>query len=261
MSDSQAQIPEGLLASAWLGNPPYTSPSHMNERDWLAKLTLLAKRHLIRRGCTEAQGSLREPMYIYDKPKQLRYGRKFYCVAHHGSSLDIQELERSPSHPVPEVVVSQEVAQWLRPPDYDLFRLKIAAKIDISVFLEIVKGIDWDHKTAEDFISGIDLALEVGAHLSARELAMQGAEIHFDSEELQKYARVLAPPKLLSKPHRANVQPKANIEWLQANRNNYKGQWVALQNGVFIASAKTYKALVTHIGDVKDRGILITPIY
>jgi hypothetical protein len=199
-------------------------------------------------------------MNVSDKPKHLIYDH--YCIAHHGG-VSVQPTRERRIAEIYHFVPKAKVAAWLAlGPVADLDRLEFAVKAnDILEFSQILEQIDWDHKPAEDFVRGIDLALEVGAHLSARELAIQGAEIHFDSEELQKYARVLAPPKPLITPRRANVQPKANTEWLQANRTNYKGQWVALQNGVFIASAKTYQALVTHIGDVKDRGILVTPVY
>jgi hypothetical protein len=144
----------------------------------------------------------------------------------------------------------------------DLDRLEEAAiSGNEAAFAQAFTETDWHSKPAEDYIRAIALALQVGAHLAARKLATDGTEIHRDSEDLQRYAHVLAPPKLLTKPHRTSVQPKANTEWVQVNRKNYKGQWVALQNGVFIASAKTYEALVAHIGDVKDRRIWITPVY
>jgi hypothetical protein len=138
---------------------------------------------------------------------------------------------------------------------------RAARAADESKFLEALKGIEWENRSARDFVLATQWALKAGAHLAARELATKGAEIHFDSEELQKYSRVLAPPKILTDRPQSNANPKANVEWLKANKDHYKGKWVAIKDGTFLTSADTYKALVAELGNTKGRGILVTPIY
>ena len=130
-----------------------------------------------------------------------------------------------------------------------------------ATFTQALTQIDWDNRPAEDYIRAIDLALQVGAHLAARRLAMEGAEFHFDSEELQKYARILAPPTIIKERPSNDVKPRANVEWLKTNRDNYRGQWVALKNGTLVASAKTHDELIAAVGSTKGSGILITNLY
>ena len=151
---------------------------------------------------------------------------------------------------------------WVTKAKHGLERLEEAARGGReSSFTKALAEIDWEKKPAKDFIRAIDLALKVGAHMAARKLATDGAEFHFDSEELQKYARVLAPAKVLPDRAQSTVDPKANIAWLKANKANHKGQWVALRNGELLGEADSYRNLIEQVGEPKGRGILVTPIY
>lgn len=136
-----------------------------------------------------------------------------------------------------------------------------AAYQNEAEFTHALTEIDWNSRSADDFIRAIDLALKVGAHLTARELAAEGAQIHFDSKELQKYARILAVPRIIKERTSSDVKPKANVEWLKANRGNYRGQWVAVKNGTLVASAKTHDELIAAVGSTKGSGMLITNLY
>lgn len=42
---------------------------------------------------------------------------------------------------------------------------------------------------------------------------------------------------------RTNIPPNKDIEWIKAHGNSYAGKWVALLNGVLIASDDTLPAL------------------
>lgn len=135
-----------------------------------------------------------------------------------------------------------------------------AERGDLTTFLSLLKEIEWTHRTADEYVRAIDLALKIGAHLAARDLANQGAEIHFDSEELQKYARILAPPQVLRTSAR-QVDVLANIEWLKANKSEYKGKWVAIKNGQLMASADSHDELIAGTGKTKGRSILVSHLY
>jgi hypothetical protein len=175
----------------------------------------------------------------YEKAIQGAYST--VAVAHHDRYHEIVALD------------------WLRAGrTYDLDRLEEAATSGNEVaFAQILAEIDWNSRSAEDHIRAIDLALQVGAHLAARKLAAQGAEFHRDSEELQKYARILAPPQVVrTQPRRVDVL--ANIEWLKANQSEYKGKWVAIKEGALIASADSHDQLIAVIGETKGRSILVT---
>lgn len=135
-----------------------------------------------------------------------------------------------------------------------------AASGNEAAFTHALTQVDWNGRPAEDYIRGIDLALQVGAHIAARKLALEGAEFHFDSEELQKYARVLAPPQVL-RTSAPQIEVMANVQWLKANKNEYKGKWVAIKNGKLIASADSHDELIAEIGETKGRSILVTHLY
>lgn len=151
---------------------------------------------------------------------------------------------------------------WITKAKHGLERLEEAARSrHESAFAKALAEIDWDKRPAGDFIRAIDLALKVGAHLAARKLATDGAEFHFDCDELQKYARILAPPKMSNRQPSSNAKPKANLDWLKANRNEYRGKWVAIKDGTLLASGNSHEELITQVGKTKGRGILITNLY
>ncbi len=195
--------------------------------------------------CVHPLGFRYSASKVLDTRSKLRYREDLPRYDKHALSVSnvrwVQAIRKRPSDP--------------------LFRLERAAKLNSTAFVNALNSIKWQRVTAADFIRAIRMALSVGAHVAARRLAMEGADSYSDNTQLQKYARVLAPPKPLPKRERSDLQPRANIEWLKANRERYKGQWVAIKNGAFVSSAPTYKALVAELGHPRDRGILLTPIY
>ncbi|HEX5702394.1 MAG TPA: hypothetical protein VFX97_04155 [Pyrinomonadaceae bacterium] len=138
-------------------------------------------------------------------------------------------------------------------------RLDAAAKFkNVAVFLQEIKSIVWSNQSASHILRAVDLSLGIGAHVAARELATQGAQIHPENAELQKYARILAPARITDKRPTLDVKPKANIEWLKANRLTFKGKWVALKSGVLVGAADSRQALTDQVGETKGTGILLT---
>lgn len=84
----------------------------------------------------------------------------------------------------------------------------------------------------------------------ARELAMRGHQEFPDNDHLTEAAIVLAPPKIVSR----NVPPKPGLyqamDWLETHREDYKGLWVALHNGNFVAAATSRMELIDKINEV-----------
>jgi hypothetical protein len=119
--------------------------------------------------------------------------------------------------------------------------------------------IDWTNRPPKDFILGTRLALAAGAHLTARALATQGAERYPDYAELQNYARILAPPKVIRSELPPDPSIRADRDWLITHGDKYQGQWVALHRGKLLASASTLEALTKQV-PVK-RGILFTKVF
>jgi hypothetical protein len=137
--------------------------------------------------------------------------------------------------------------------------LEVAAELsDETAFAQAASEIDWSQRSADDFARAVRLALAAGAHLVARHLAAQGARLYPDHPELQKMAHTLAPPRVV----KADLPPvpsvRANQDWLRSHAGEYKGQWVALQNGVLLVAAATASELKTHLEN-KDH-ILVTKV-
>jgi len=138
--------------------------------------------------------------------------------------------------------------------------LAIAAKMGSeATFLQAAHEIDWLQHPAADFAQAVRLALAAGAHLFARNLAAEGARLYPDHSELQKMARILAPPRIV----RTHVPPdpsvRANAEWLRTHVNEYKGQWVALRDGSMVAFAPTARELKECLDSTE--GLMVTRVF
>jgi hypothetical protein len=144
--------------------------------------------------------------------------------------------------------------------DDAMARMGSAARIgDERAFLAAKNAIDWDARPAEDFLRAVQLALGAGAHMAARNLAAQGATRHPDNADLQKYARVLAPPRVLRNDAPPHPGLRANRDWLMAHGNEYRGQWVALHDGRLLGAADSLAALKRLVDDTTD--ILLTKVF
>ena len=127
---------------------------------------------------------------------------------------------------------------------------------DEGAFLEAARSIQWETCPPEDFLRAIQFAFAAGAHLYARILATRGAQLYPQHQELQKYARILAPPKVIARNLPPDPTLRANRAWLKAHWGEYKGQWVALKNGDLLGTAPTLNELTNRIGQTE--GILFT---
>jgi hypothetical protein len=129
---------------------------------------------------------------------------------------------------------------------------------DAQAFVTAYHLIDWSTRTPDEFERAIHWALAAGAHLTARSLATAGAAQYPDDAELQKAARILAPPKLLRRLP-AEPEKRANHAWLRVNRAAYRGKWVALRNGDLLATANAFHELTEQIPIAPD--ILFTKVF
>jgi len=106
-----------------------------------------------------------------------------------------------------------------------------------------VQHISWDRCSASQFKQAVRWALAVGAHLTARQLASQGAECHLDDAELQDMARILAPPRVIQTGLPPDPAIAANRQWLALHAKEYLGRLVALRDGALVATADTVAEL------------------
>jgi hypothetical protein len=133
-----------------------------------------------------------------------------------------------------------------------------AAMKDEMAFVRAANEIDWSQRSAADFARSVRLALGTGAHELARRLAAQGSRLHPEHPELQKMGRVLAPPRVV----RTGLPPvpslSLNHDWLRTHRDEYRGQWVALKDGILLQTTATARQLWANLKSTP--GVLITKV-
>jgi hypothetical protein len=104
------------------------------------------------------------------------------------------------------------------------------------------------------------MALALEAPLLARRLAEQGAKYYPENEALDKFARILAPPKVSIGLRVSELDVRANNNWIHTHREEYKGLWVALKNGKLMETGQTFSELREKVGSIKGKGILVTQV-
>lgn len=134
-----------------------------------------------------------------------------------------------------------------------------AAAIDEQVFLRELDKLDKAMLAAGDFVRLIKLSLEIGFDLLARRLSAEGHATFPDDELLAKYARILAPPKILGRAPAAGPELEANRGWLKTHGKEYRGQWVAVRNGELLGAATELAELVPLLHDREN--VLVTVAY
>jgi len=130
---------------------------------------------------------------------------------------------------------------------------------DETAFLDARRAIDWSKRSAKDFSQAVRWALEAGAYRAATLLATEGAERFPRHAELAKMARILAPPKVIRSDLPPDPSIAADMDWLRAHYDEYRGQWIALRNGQLLGTANSLRELADKIGDI--RGVLLAPVY
>ncbi len=144
--------------------------------------------------------------------------------------------------------------------DDAMMRLESAAVAgDERAFLAAKDAVDWEARSAADFLRAVQLALSAGAHMAARNLAAQGAQRFPDHSKLEKFARILAPPRVLRTPARPNAGLRANRDWLMTHGTQYRGQWVALCEGQLLGVGDSLDSVITQAGGTD--GVLFTKVY
>lgn len=146
--------------------------------------------------------------------------------------------------------------------DYEISSLEAASSSgDEMAFAEVVNSIKWEYRSVNDYLKGLRLALNVGAHMQARKLAADGGLRFPDNIEMQKFSHLLASSVIVNSHLPPDREAAADIRWLKDHRNEYSNQWVALRGGNLLVVAPTRKALLAQLENPKDKTILITPVY
>jgi hypothetical protein len=128
---------------------------------------------------------------------------------------------------------------------------------DSQAFIAACECMDWSLARADDYLRAVQLALAAGAQISAREIAIEGATHFPEHAELAKAARILAPPRVIQSEYSSDREAmQLNRQWLDAHGAEFKGQWVAVSAGRFVASATTAAELRQRVE--LSRAVLIT---
>jgi len=130
---------------------------------------------------------------------------------------------------------------------------------DESAFIKVASEIDWLQRSPADYARAVRLALAAGAHLFARKLADQGVERYPDHPILQKMAHILAPPRVVKTKKPSATSVRSNQAWLRTYADQYKGQWVALRDGVLLATAETARKLEGCLDSTED--VMLTKVF
>jgi hypothetical protein len=139
-------------------------------------------------------------------------------------------------------------------------RLEEAAnKGDERAFISNLRIVRWEGRPPSDFVRGISSAIKIGLPLAARHISTEGVKFYPNESEIQEYARLFAPARVLPTQEHSNSNQNANIAWLKAHGSEYRGKWVALKDGHLLGAEITLKELVQRIGDVTD--VMLTPSY
>ncbi|MGH9843689.1 MAG: hypothetical protein ACREEM_33555 [Blastocatellia bacterium] len=126
---------------------------------------------------------------------------------------------------------------------------------DEVAFHRLLETLDYSSLSAEDFILAIKAALEIGAYPASRSLSVKASNRFPAHAEIQKYAHVLAPPRVISSIPATKVSSetiKNNWNWLGTHGAAFRGKWVALRNGEFVGAADSLKDLTKELDDRKD---------
>ncbi|WP_017717412.1 hypothetical protein [Kamptonema formosum] len=118
-----------------------------------------------------------------------------------------------------------------------------------------------NYSTPEEFIKAADIEFERGDWNGAWKIATEGLQHFPDHAELQKYAHILAPPKVTVVNRGGHPELRADREWLKQNRAEYRGRWVAIKNGQLLAVGNSHDEVLAQVGPIKNTGILVTAIY
>jgi hypothetical protein len=143
----------------------------------------------------------------------------------------------------------------------DLARLQIAyAQVmanaaPFATFASAVRAIDWGAKSPSAF------ELQLEALVIARELARLGHGKYPGNASLASAAHVLAPPKVIERNRPPKKGLSASMAWLEEHANEYRGYWIAVQNGGLLDAAATRSDLVDKLGELAiESNVLIVRI-
>jgi len=252
---------------------PHQFRSQLLNRDYASASTSLrgdTNLHLIKNSMRYATDNLlQDPDLIESRPLGLR--AKIIAVIIVG---DDSTIAKTPTYPRQSLTTTDIAEEWIGAnarallPPFDrpskataLAILESAAQSsNVANFMDAYRASQWDNQSPEVLVRAIRLALQVGAHVAARELAKLGVERYTDDAEIQRLASLFFSnqPGRRIPPDPASA---ANMEWMMQHTNEYRGQWVAVQGGVLRAAASNLADVLKVTGNLKGTNTLVMMVH
>ncbi len=121
---------------------------------------------------------------------------------------------------------------------------------------------DWAAQAPDDLLRAIQLALSLNLIWPARELAEQGMRLFPGHEPLRRAARVFEPRTVrITRGGTPLKGIKASHNWLRDHAHEYRGQWIAVNQGQLLGAARTLDELRPVIDRADDpRSTIVTKV-
>lgn len=104
--------------------------------------------------------------------------------------------------------------------------------------------------SASGYAARIRALIEGDRVVHARALASEALEANPHDSELLDLRKVLEPPHATPR-HVTDADRTLEFEWVVANRDAYRGRWVAIQGGELVADASSFAELQSRIKNVE----------
>jgi hypothetical protein len=118
---------------------------------------------------------------------------------------------------------------------------------DFHKFHFLIKSIDLSDFLPYEITRIVDFCLSINMVSLAYDLAAKARKLYPGNDKINRAYQALSPPKIIgTRPPQAKNIEKSQ-QWLNENASNYKGKWVAVNDGKFLAAASSLKGLKTKI--------------
>ena len=104
--------------------------------------------------------------------------------------------------------------------------------------------------SASDYAERIRALIEADCVDEARALLRKALQANADDRELQALQEVLKPPRTRARPVTDDDRSQ-EFEWIHANREAYRGRWVAIQGDELVADAASFRELQSRIKNLE----------
>ena len=104
--------------------------------------------------------------------------------------------------------------------------------------------------SASDYAARIRALIEGDRVVQARALVSKALEANPDDSELRILQKVLEPPRATPR-QVTDADRTQEFGWIVANRDAYRGRWVAIQGGELVADAPSFAELQSRIKNLE----------